>query len=297
MKYFGLLFFAFILIFSSCIKDVEYKLDFEGSKMVVIAGGQANHHLTAFVTKTFPPLTEVQNPDSLLINDAIIEIYKSGNVIDTMKNSGDGNYVSGILLEEGGVYNLTVKKPGWHDMKSTADTVAVAAKLLDAEIVKTWERKDTTYSYSIKIDLKILIEKSSAFPYNDITFYYYANGQEYEDYLFLSSKSDFIECDNCFNLLDNACVEKTDDNKYILETDKTIYVPEFKLEELDSIKIVLGTYSSISEKMCQSGMDLEEYYGNPLPFVSNPPADFSNIEGGYGIFILSNQDSLIVKLK
>ena len=285
-----------ILSFSSCIKDVDYKLDFEGSKMVVFAGGGAGLTLGASITRTIPPLTKTDNPDSLIVNDALIEIINNSIVIDTMISQGKGNYISHIRLKENSAYKIKVKKQGWNEMESSYDTVPVPAKLIKVDIIDFSEEKDTSFSYDFSLLLKLQIKKSVHFPFNAISLNLFANGKVYDDYIFLSSNNKFVECDNCYNLLDNPCSKYLGNGIYEITTEKTVYVPEFKLNELDSIRFFLETYTSLSDKLCQSGIDFEEYYGNPLPFSSNPPADFSNIEGGYGLFLLNSVDSITVKL-
>ncbi|HHH52534.1 MAG TPA: DUF4249 family protein [Bacteroidetes bacterium] len=289
---------ALILVsFSSCVKDVDYKLDFEGSKLVVIANGQANNNLTAFVTQTFKPLTQIDNPDSLLINDAFIEIFENSILVDTMVLVENGKYKSNMTLKENHEYQIRVKSDGLGKVVSQSDTVSLPAKLINASIINIYPEKDTTLSYKIYLDIDLVIKKSTLFPYNNLTINYFFNGITQEDYLFLSSKSDFIECDNCFNLLDNPCTINKGNGLYEIKTQIILYRPDFVLDELDSVQFVLETYSSLAEKLCQAGIDLEEYYNNPLPFSSNPPADFSNIEGGYGLFLLNSVDSATVKLK
>ena len=88
-------FILITIIFSACVKEVDYKLDFEGSKPVIFAAGSANQKLHAYITQTFAPLTEA-NPDSLLVNDALIEIYENDLPVDTMILTGTGIYESKI---------------------------------------------------------------------------------------------------------------------------------------------------------------------------------------------------------
>ncbi len=293
------LFYFLIIIYgltiSSCIKDVDYKLDFEGSKMVVFAGGVAGQKLSTQITRTIAPLTKVDNPDSLVVSDALIEIVKNNDVVDTMISQGEGKYISHITLQENNVYKIKINSEG-ELLESGYDTVPVPALINSIKITEFSEEKDTTNSYDFTFMYKIQIYKSVQFPYNDISLTLFANGKEYEDYVFLSSKNEFVECDNCFNLLDNPCTKYLGNNIYEITNEKTVYSPEYKLKDLDSIQFILNTYSSLSDRLCQSGMDLEEYYGNPLPFVSNPSVMFSNIEGGYGIFLLGASDSLTIKL-
>jgi len=285
-----------IISFYSCVKDVDYKLDFEGSKLVVIASGQANQNLTAFVTQTFKPLTQIDNPDSLLINDALIKIFENKKLVDTMVLVENGKYQSKITLKKNHEYYISVKSNGFGKVVSQSDTVSLPAKLIKANIIDIYPEKDPSKSYKIYIDIDLDIKKSILFPYNNLTIKYFADGIIQEDYLYLSSKSVFIECDDCFNLLDNPCTINKGNGLYEIKTQIILYRPDFVLEKLDSIQFILETYSSLTEKLCQAGIDLEEYYNNPLPFSSNPPADFSNIEGGYGLFLLNSVDSVTVKL-
>jgi len=289
-------FILITIIFSACIKEVDYKLDFEGSKPVIFAAGAANQKLHAYITQTFAPLTEA-NPDSLLVNDALIEIYENDLPVDTMILTGAGIYESKIKLKINHKYHITAKSKRFDKIISEPDTVPVAAELLDAKVLKITPEKDTSYSYSIDFIYKFTIKKSVAFPYNDLTINYFSHGNKYEDYIFLSSDNEFIECDDCFDLFENPCSINKGNNIYEIKTKATLYNPDFTAEELDSIQFILETYTSLAAKLCQSGMDIEEYYGNPLPFASNPPVQFSNIKGGYGLFILENIDSMTIILK
>jgi len=284
-----------LFLISSCVKDVDYKLDFEGSKILVYAEGTADKPLHVYLTKTFPPLNEPKNPDSLLIDNAFIEVYENDILIDTLKNVNN-YYKSNFNLKQGFSYRLKINIDNKNLLYSKYDTVPYAAAFIDAKVVLT---EIDTFEYLSKYYFNTIlkIKKSIKYPYNEIYVkFYFENGQK-EIYYYLSSKSDLIECDGCFNILNNQCVINLNNDLVILNNKMHLNYSQYKISELDSIKFYLKTYSNIAEKICQAGIDFEEYYNNPLPFASNPSIDFSNIEGGYGLFMLNNVDSLTIKLK
>ena len=293
----NIIFLFLLFTFSSCIKDVDYKLDFEGSKMVIWGGGVSGQQLKVSVTKTIPPLTEVNDPNTLFINDALIEVFENGKLADTMYNIGKGKYLSNLIAQEGNYYKIAVKAKGLPNIISGVDTVSIPAKIIDTEIIDILYDPDSLVSPEIILDLGITAKKSLKYPYNILILLIFSNGESYEKNLSLDADIDFVECQSCFDILDNPCIKKIGNDIYKINTKLTLYDPGFKASDIDSIRFVLATFSSLSTKLCQNAINLEEYYGNPLPFVSNPAVNFSNIEGGYGLFMLTSADSITLKIK
>ena len=280
--------------FSSCIKDVDYKLDFEGSKMMVFSEGYANQTMKVFLTRTFQPLTNPENPDSLVVKNALIKIYENNMVVDTMKFN-NRLYKSNIILKQGYSYRFALKTDNNNEISTKNETIPFPAYFIDGNIDLV-NIDSSEYLPVFYFDTELKIKKSKNFPFNEIYVDFFFKQGIKRFYYYLSSNSDFIECDGCFNILNNPCVENLNGDIVVLKNNIEIDYSEYKISDLDSIKFYLTTYSDVADKLCRSGIDFEEYYGNPLPFASNPSTMFSNIEGGYGLFILGATDTLTVKL-
>ncbi len=288
--------FILIISFSSCVKDVEYKLDFEGSKMVVFAGGGADQVLGALITRTIPPLTKTDNLDSLIVDNAIVQLYENNSLVDTLKYIENGIYQSNIFMKEENNYFIKANAKNLPSITSGKDTVPISAKILDADI--TIESIDSFISGDIYVHYNtyVKVTKSIKYPYNTVWIYLYIGDRVKQLYYFLNSKSDFLECENCYRLLDSPCINKVADNTFELVNTVSDYDADYLPEEIDSVKFVFATFSSLSEKTCLNGANYEELLNNPLPFNSNPSVSFSNIDGGYGLFMLGATDTLTVKL-
>ncbi len=292
---FRLIISVIILTFSSCIKDVDYKLDFEGSKMVVFAGGEAGQKLGAQITRTIAPLTQVYNPDSLVVNDALIELFENDSLIDTLNFIGDGLYESNVILKEEKTYSLKAKAENLPNIISGSDIVPIGAKILDAKIEV--ESVDSFGIEDIYVHFNTYMKttKSIKYPFNSVWIYLHIGDKVRQIYYFLNSESNFIECENCYRLLDSPCVTKLGDNTYELINQVSDYEADYLPRDIDSVQFVFATFSSLSEKLCLNGLNYEQLINNPLPFASNPSVNYSNIEGGYGIFLLGASDTLTIK--
>ncbi len=283
--------------FSSCIKDVDYKLDFEGSKMVVFAGGGAGQKLGAQITRTIAPLTKVDNPDSLVVNNALVELFENGSLIDTLSFLGNGLYESNVILEEEKTYSLKAKAKNLPNIISGSDIVPIGAKILDAKIEVESVDSFGIEDIYVHFNTDIKTTKSIKYPFNSVWIYLHIGDKVRQIYYFLNSESNFIECENCYRLLDSPCVTKLGDNTYELINLVSDYEADYLPQDIDSVQFVFATFSSLSEKLCLSGLDYEQLINNPLPFAGNPSVNYSNVEGGYGFFALSSTDTLTVKLK
>jgi len=285
-----------IASFSSCIKDVDYKLDFEGSKMVIFAGGGVDQTLGARITRTIPPLTKMDNPDSLIVDNAIVQLYENNNLVDTLKYIDNGIYQSNIFLKEEYTYFIKANAENLPSITSGKDIVPLGAKILDADInIESVDSFGTGEIY-VHYNTYVKVTKSIKYPYNTVWIYLYIGDRIKQLYYFLNSKSNFLECENCYRLLDSPCINKVADNTFELINIVSDYRADYLPEEIDSVKFVFATFSSLSEKICLNGVNYEELLNNPLPFNSNPSVSFSNIEGGYGFFMLGATDTLTVKL-
>jgi len=284
-------FFYFAIIFvTACVKDVAYELDFEGTKIFVYATGSDNEHINLYLTKTIAPLTVVDDPLSLAVTDAEIEVYENDTVIDTMRNIGNGKYQSNSIIKNGNYYHLLIKLKNGEIIRTSKEIVPKKAIILNSELKLNRSEGSAPY-INYYFNSRLMIQKSEMYPYNEIEIeFYFKDGIE-KSYYYLNALSDFTDCQTCFNLLDNECVQNLGNSTYSLENEIKLNYPKFDITELDSVRFYLLTYNSIAEKLCQNGIDYEEYYNNPLPFAANPSVDYTNILGGYGLFILTSIDT------
>ena len=96
------------ILFNSCTKELELKLDDAQDKLVVNSLFYPDTNFRVYVTST----QLINENKNTFINDAEVKLYENGNFVENLNFEADGWYVSSINPKYGTKYKITVEHNG-----------------------------------------------------------------------------------------------------------------------------------------------------------------------------------------
>jgi hypothetical protein len=135
MLYRIITFITIFLLFFSCVKDLNINISGGDNQYVVNATLCPDSAISLVLSKSKNILDETKNE---FINNAIIYIYESNILIDTLKNSSNGLYLSNIKPSIGKPYTIKVEA-GNAVLIEAADSIPerIAIQNIDTFVVNT----------------------------------------------------------------------------------------------------------------------------------------------------------------
>lgn len=124
-----------VVLFSGCSKQFLYSIDYE-EKLVINATISPQKGVEVYLSKSLSPNIQTYTPiDSLLINNAIINLYQADTLLEVLTMYGNGFYKSkNTNIVEKNSYWLEVKVDGFTDTYTEEVVVPTAFPLEDYEI-------------------------------------------------------------------------------------------------------------------------------------------------------------------
>ncbi|HHH53163.1 MAG TPA: DUF4249 family protein [Bacteroidetes bacterium] len=295
MKY--LLIFILILINFSCIDERDYELNYMGDSLVAFARGTYGKGLEIYVTKTIPPLEQKENLDDLDVNNATIILYEDDVEVNRLNSIENGLYhtTNDFSFTTGKVYNLVINVEGYPEMISDKIKMPNSSKFIDFDLdFSGIDSIDIAKTYVYEAHIKIAKNDKDAchsFNYK----YYVGNISTEEGCYFEYSSNQNLNCDYCYNFLENKCITVLDSvvssNIFIRIEDESIKLNE----NIDSFKFEIHTLSKSAEIACKNNFDIDSYIDFSIPLQPSPAPTYTNFKNGNGLFVLENIDSIIIK--
>ncbi len=278
----SLVLILFVIIVSSCIKEIDVNLEDSYRKIVVNSMFSADSILTVNISKS---LNVLDNADVIFIKNAVVKIYENDEYVETLVYQANGNYTTvSFVPVYGKNYKLTVSAPDLDDVESTNQLpTPVAISGIDTMLINK-EGKEL---------IKCIISIDD--PANVQNYYYlqvFSNKQDYDYFydmessiqnsaLYIDSDDPVIEewvnwdqgaifSDNIFN-----------GTNYKLN----IEINKWDVTSYDSTATILYYHlNSISYEYYLYTLSLAKYQRtNGDPFAE-PVRVYSNITNGLGIF-------------
>ena len=263
-----------------------------------MAHGCKGKGMDVFITKTLPPLEQDSFPENLNINNADVVLYHNNIKIDTLENIGNGRYKTdqNFHFVIGDKYKLQIKYKDYPEIISENIKMPKAARILKLDY--SFSSLDTlniakTYNYLANIEML----KHNENVCNSFDYEYFVDGKpSMEGAFFDYANTEYLNCNYCYNFLDNTCITTINDS--IVQANLFIKIEserENLNEKIDSFIFKLHTFSKSAEIACKNDIDIEELLDFPIPLKASSAPTYTNFKNGYGVFILENVDSIIIK--
>lgn len=270
-------FWIFIIASTSCSKEIQYELDFEGERIVVNSFFSENDGFLGTVTKTVSP-SGAALYESLLIEDALFVVFEDGSPFDTLHSLGAGLYTGGKYPSLGNQYNISVSKAGFETVTSVPQILPSDFDIGILNIKRNHVAPLNKGFPTLDFDLMITDDGSEK-NYYFVEANLIIDGEVTDNFNFwLPNRSDFSSdpCqvdefffpDDCFNGQDFYL-------KLALET------ISLEQEIAQEAEIIVKGISKDYYEYLRSNKPQPE--GFEIPFTE-PNFLFSNIINGYGIF-------------
>jgi len=124
-----ILFFTIILLCFSCIKDLNSDISGGDNLLVVNATLCPDSAISLVVSKSKNVLDETKTE---YINNALIYVYESNKLIDTLRNKGNGLYLSSLKPSTNKPYSIKVKAINNDELEAT-DTIPERVNILNID--------------------------------------------------------------------------------------------------------------------------------------------------------------------
>ncbi|WP_170254826.1 DUF4249 family protein, partial [Phaeodactylibacter luteus] len=126
------IFYLFLIILtSSCSKEINYELDFEGERIVVNSFFSSNNGFAGSVSKTVSPTGETIY-ENLKLDNALFVVFENGSPFDTLQFLGDGWYEGRKHPSHGRQYDIAVSKSG---LETATSSFQILPKEFEIEIM------------------------------------------------------------------------------------------------------------------------------------------------------------------
>ncbi len=129
--HFFLLISILVYFSTACTKELPIKLPEEDSKLVLNCILIADEPIVANVSHT----ATVTYSESMYVNNAIVELWTGNTLIEEMKYTKGGEYITQVRAHEGISYTLKARAPGYEQVEGT-DSVPNSARIIDSKYEK-----------------------------------------------------------------------------------------------------------------------------------------------------------------
>ena len=291
MKY-NIILYVVLFFFCSCDKDIAYKFDSFQPKMVVNAHLSPQKGILVQVSRSIPPNEDVSK-NKIWINDAVVKLYEDGVFLLNLPSKKDGLYEA-VAAEFnpsiGRLYSLQIEHPEFGKMSSEAISIPPPAIILSSKLERSPNlsiNNDPQVRWQVQI--KDPLEKNGGY-LTLINLKYSGNG--------------YTETPNNAKLLNTKIGQFcelffTYDNRLLFKNEC------FKGQEVEltfefDVSAKIGpigqrfTPDQLELKLYSVDETFYEYHrtqNRPEDFelaFSDPEPLFTNMKGGYGIFLAFN---------
>jgi len=300
----SLFFIGIILILTSCIKEVDFRVSEVPKQLVINSVLQAYQPVKVKVSG----LQSILDTSLLFIDNAIVMVAEEGGNIDTLSYLSKGNYESTIYCEPGKAYHLTVKAEGYPTVFA-ADTVPYKTMIKRATMKESMTVDEDGRPH---IDYTISFEKqTSSTNFYELFFvnqwkhdsiyqiYFESTAASVDPIILASGTTDY----NFTTYLFNDASLTT--NEYTLAMKMVNAISpggEFKnpiVTIRDKAHAAVLRTGSRAYYEYRNSWEKHQHFKNDsiqsgdfifVPLMGEPQDMYSNIENGLGIFVAFSQD-------
>lgn len=287
-----------LIPFISCRKVLDIELPSKDGKIVINSFFNNNEQLTVNISKS---LHILDNVESKLLNDAIVNIYEDNVFKEKLTNINNGNYITNFIPSKGKTYKVSVSYSSLKDAYSE-NSIPATTNIISVDSSTVYSTNNSGINgngesnpqYQLKIKFK---DPESIKNYYSLKLYHKNQGYiykntNYQDYypMYFSSNDLIIESWQ-FNETAYFSDDFIDGKVYEI----IINIDKYNLPYIDNEVIIeLNSVSKEYFLYCKSYNLYQSVNNNPF---SEPVQVFNNIENGFGIFAGYSSDTLNLNLK
>jgi len=290
MKILNIILFTMgVIALFSCEKEVEYKIEFEGEKLVVYGFINLQDTVKVHVSKTLPVFKD--RTGDLFISNAEVLLFEDNQLLEQLTHSGQGNYISpsGLKPVRDKAYHIEVSAQGLPSVKSSAETIPSSLLINELEFVDSIRSSSQssgetlTFLFNLVFDDPILennyysisILGQSIFGYLDDVFSFTVDD--------VYDQGAGAQCDFFFN---SELEYRIGFSDYCFEGQGQkipLVVDVYSSQSSQSYTAIKVNFFTLSESLFLFNKSLSSYRDNEIEPLE-PTFIESNIEGGYGVF-------------
>ncbi|NOZ47161.1 MAG: DUF4249 domain-containing protein [Chlorobi bacterium] len=278
MKYFQEILLSFVIIFSSCVKEIDNPAYNSVSNIVVNSIINPDSTLTVHLSKTYFPYESIllNNFEIDNISRANVKFYEKNNFIGNAVFNDAGYYTINYKPKESNLYRIEISTDEFIEVKSTTK-IPGKVPIDKIEIVNDISENDVNDSTIHKLYYKLFFND----PVNETNYYlfdipkmsYQSNDPVIGTYDWSSgNKIFFIFEDILFNGSEYAL-------NFWFEVNEIYFKTEIRLYSINE-----DFYKYLASYNLKQEVEDED---NLIPLVE-PVSIYENIEGGLGIFAAYN---------
>ena len=293
MKTSFLFYITALLLLSSCIKEVDIKLNPLPQQVVV------NGIICPDSTfKIRVSLSTAMNESKQLVDNAIVKVYQDGVFLYNLPNSGNGWYKVWLSPLEGKKYKIEVFVPNF-EMVSAETDIPVFPQIIDASYKKLGGAPDSFGNYEAQTTIIFQDDPEiENFYLPGKNKYFNDQSRETDESILAESDLDYNPyyyyfSDGLFNGQQKSLNLMGGGNIYSF-TSAIYYQQDYK----HSLSIVSKEYFKGVKKWTvhRYNQSSEGYVNDPLTllFLGDPIEMYSNVVGGLGVFAGYNSKKILV---
>jgi hypothetical protein len=279
----------FIFTAFSCSKQITYTPDYE-DKVVVNASISPQKGVEVRLSKSISPSTKTYYlADDLKLSDAVVELYRSDSLVAVLQETEKGLYKSAnnLIIQEDESYHLKVNATDLPEV--TTEKVTIPKALTNTGY--TFERFD-----EIKGELIVRFENTDFTPFFAIELLGEDElNQPLTIYSFLTDYDDEGLCETAwgpaYSFLNTNCFlnELVNVRKEVGNLNDSNLLSDYRLSSpVKKLKVKLKNVNEAFFRYAQTYRIENGFFES---VSSDLQITYSNIEGGYGIFVAENMVS------
>ncbi|OFX45366.1 MAG: hypothetical protein A2046_06545 [Bacteroidetes bacterium GWA2_30_7] len=301
--YYLILFILFTFTFYSCRKVIDVELPSKEGKIVINSFFNNNESLIINISKS---LHILDNKESKLLDDAIVNIYENNVFKEKLTNINNGNYIANTFIPSfDKLYKVNVSYPDLKDAYSE-NMIPMPIKIISIDTSTVYTTNNNTGmnqnggnsypQYQLKIKFKDNesvknFYSLNVFVKNQNSYIKSSQNIQLNNYypIYFTSTDLIIE-----SMQNNATAFFSDD--FINGKEYVIIINIDKYNFPNTNNEVLVVLNSVSEDYFLYSKSYNLYQsvkGNPF---AEPVQVYNNIENGYGIFAGYSSDTLGLNL-
>lgn len=281
-------------LFLSCEKEIKNIPEFEHKKLVVFGFLSPTEDITIRVDRTYPVFGEHLFEDG--IKNASVEIYENGILIEKLSHQKNGIYISNKKYRPkvGKYYSIKVRAEGFQNVESSSELIPKEINIKNVDFTQKIKSilNESFPSRKLILEFDDIQDEDNYYQIilngfhnkitNDIIVYDFDKPSEIESACgFKSSFSDsFNFSDFCF---------KNGTKKFIAGVETMGFLqPGGDIKDCDEIILRVRNVSKSFYEFRKSEYDEDGF----AQAFKQPYPRYSNIKGGFGIFVTYNEYNL-----
>jgi hypothetical protein len=294
-------FFFMLLIHTSCVKQLDYQVPFEGARLVVIGVLSPKEIVSLQLSKTFP-VTGKQLYVDQLVGNAHVQLFENGNAIESLQHDTNGKYISisGFKPKAGNAYYVAISAESLLPVTSLPEVIPFPSAPAKYDLGDTITSVFASGRITRKLSLT-LSDSSSVESFYILTLKAYYKGKKVAINSFSLDRP---------NNIDDLCGFSGEDNTYFLRDicfDRQAITVNLGMETSGFLQETVDDLRPGSMVSCDS-ITLQVSNANKAYFdflrqegyqdtgflqaFSPIGTQYTNVQGGYGILAGINRQNI-----